>query len=200
MQNCEIFSIVFEPLTQFISSVFVALISIYVVSKTTKLNTKRNLLSEVYTPIFNFIEPHIYSELSVQTASELINEIETITKKASYIPPEIALPLESLRESIQKNSFNKESYIQLCKHVDSKYDKLCRSLGYSVRTLSYRLQKKQFPTKISFCYAFFKYITANVLLFAGIFLFTLLLMAWVLIFFKTFASTIFQSTTLLPKT
>jgi len=147
--NAE-FVAIFVGASQAVTAVLAALIGLYIVRLTSKSEFDNTLFSMGYLPIFRIIEPYLYKEISIEKVHELC---ELILKQIDNDPALFAL--YNIRDTIRilqsANRFNRESYFELCAHIDKGFDKTSRKVGIEVRDIPYRLNRQQYPSQSRLC-------------------------------------------------
>lgn len=124
-------------------------------------------LKEVYSPIFIKLEPYLYKEITLKQALLYAKFLYKIINKHHLLcDPKLVYYVELFCNAVKNGKDFQYAYMEICSHVDRKYDKLRRQLRLPVRPLWYRLNKDQYKTKQRLIVALVMYILLNLLLVA----------------------------------
>ena len=116
--------------------------------RSTYMPVYREQLDKVYYPMFSTLEPYLYKQLDIDTASSLLLKIDVIAKE-NYVLTDSSLIniLQILIRDLEKSVFDKRDYDMLCDYVVENFDKTRRYLGMPTRSFGYKLNRKQFRIK-----------------------------------------------------
>ena len=145
----------FDPLN-FIGILGTIFVSIYIFKKQAvdPFAVKRHYV--LISPLFDILEPVLYQKDSSAHLSHALQLIETQKSLAD------GKLLEHLYLCTQKPSH--QNFINLCAYVDKSYDKSCRSLGLKTRSISYRIQRKQYKNFACLCFYLLPYLMYSIFL------------------------------------
>lgn len=93
-------------------------------------------------PLFDSLEPHLYSDYKSAPISEAVTLIQSNKQCASVRLIELAYYLEHYP--------NQENYNHFCRRVIWEYNYLAFLLGFGIHGITYRLNRNQYQTKLMF--------------------------------------------------
>lgn len=176
MSEAEFYNVLSAYIT-----IAVTILSIYLGHKAKFSAFYEKQLKEVYSPIFIKLEPYLYKEITLKQARLYAKFLyKTVNKHHLLCDPDLVYYVELFCNAIKNGDTFQNTYMEICSHVDRKYDKLRRQLRLPVRPLWYRLNKNQFKTKQRLIVAILMYALLNLLLAVMLFILILVLLGAVL--------------------
>lgn len=129
-------------------AIAITFLGFYLSHKSKSLSTYEKQLSEVYGPLFMVFEPHLYKQISLETANHLSISLDsTIEKHYVLCHPVLIERASTFHEVIISNLDYQLVFKDICLHIDRYYDKLRKNINLPVRNMTYRFYKKQFSDK-----------------------------------------------------
>lgn len=124
----------------------------------------RERLNSVYAPIFKRIEPFLYRNISLAECDKIVCELKDLARQGGVLTSPSLLYLidwylEHPREDLKSYKSYTYKYLEtkscyltdwyrICAEVDRTYDALCRDAFLPIRKISYRLDYKQYISKL----------------------------------------------------
>lgn len=136
----------------FIAALISLLVTIYIFRITPKYQLVRERYDKLIYPVFNKIEPFLFKQVPTVELESVITIIEENMNLAGGRLDEILYYL--------KTDANQENFNALCRYISNEYDKACSRLGLKQRSITYRLNRNQYQTKLML----FLYILGHTLL------------------------------------
>lgn len=99
----------------------------------------------VIFPIFQLIEPYLYSKEITPEIISIVSEIcICVTKNRMYINGFLLENIDFCKKELDSDkSISQKTFIELCSIISIEYDKSCKKLGISKRSLAYKLNNNQ---------------------------------------------------------
>lgn len=126
----------------FIAALFSLLVTIYIFRITPKYQLVRERYDKLIYPVFDKIEPYLFKKIP-------IGELNSIL---SIIDEHMDLSGGKLKEIVFycKKDPGQENFNSLCRCINNEYDRACSRLGLKKRNIIYRLNRRQYQTKLMF--------------------------------------------------
>lgn len=143
----SIIDVLLQPSVTFTIGILTILIS----RNSNRSSAARERLEHVYHPLFIAIEPFLYKSVSYQEISPFIQKYNSIEKDYSlFINPSLRQTVKRLSKAdkFDKNNRNNDWFLT-CDYVSKEYDKLCKLSHMPIRSISYRINNRQFKNKTS---------------------------------------------------
>ncbi len=128
----------FDPLN-FIGIIVTVIASLYIFKGETSVSFTRERHDKLIFPIFNLLEPILYTNFQIDVLEEALKIIEDNKNLAD------GRLLEIHYFCTENPSI--ENFKSLCAYIDAAYDKSCRKLGLKTRRIAYRLNRRQYKSK-----------------------------------------------------
>lgn len=127
-----------DPLN-FIGILATVIVSIYIFKNETHNSFAKERHDKLIFPLFNILEPVLYQK----------NYEEPLKKALDIIKQNKNLADGKLLEYSYNctNNPSKENFIALCHYINKAYDRSCRRLGLKTRSISYRVNRRQYKNK-----------------------------------------------------
>lgn len=154
----------FDPLN-FAGIIVTVIASLYIFKGETSVSFARERHDKLIFPIFNLLEPILYTDFQIDVLERVSKIIEDNKNLADG-------KLLEIHYLCTKNP-SIENFKSLCAYIDAAYDKSCRKLGLKTRSIAYRINRRQYKSK--FYLFLFIAIYATVSFAAGLCIFFLLL-------------------------
>lgn len=115
-----------------------------------RLNVANDQLKNVYLPLFVFLEPHLYKRPDIEIIKSFINMFNNI-KSTNYelIDSNLLNCVQILEKSISNNKYNFDAYHSVCSVLDNLFEKARKLLKLPTRSISYRLNNKQYGNNVN---------------------------------------------------
>lgn len=110
---------------------------------------------KLYAPLFLTLEPALYKTLDQNVLSKAL---EIISSNLSIVDGKL---LEIYRDCAMEPS--PESFRELCKYADQAFDQSCKNIRLKQRSISYRLNNKQYKNKFVLIFLVLRDVIAAVL-------------------------------------
>lgn len=130
-------------------SIIAAIATYYVASKnifsTMRTKVANDQLYNVYLPLFIFLEPYLYKNIDIAIIKEflkLFNEIKD--NHYELIDCDLLNDVQILNNALENNTYKYEYYDYVCSTLDRLFEKNRRFLKLPTRTLSYKINNRQF--------------------------------------------------------
>ncbi len=123
----------------------------YKVSKISLKNPQRIKILEkqlycVYLPLFTKMEHNLYKNISPQTAIEYINFFNDLKSKYyELIDGDLINVFQIFQNTTNKSSVSYTAYESVCQRLEKLFENTRRKLYLPTRSISYKLNNKQFP-------------------------------------------------------
>lgn len=123
----------------------------YKVSQISLKNPQKTKILEkqfycVYLPLFKKIEVNLYKDISPQTALEYINFFNNIkSKHYELIDGELINVFQIFQNTTNANFVSYNNYESVCQRLEKLFENTRRKLHLPTRSISYKLNNKQFP-------------------------------------------------------
>ncbi len=129
----------------------IGILTILISRNSNRSSAARERLEAVYHPLFITIEPFLYKSVSYQEISSFIEKYNSIEKDYSlFINPTLRQIIKRLSKSDKFDKSNKNNdWFLTCKYISKEYDKLCKLSHMPIRSISYRINNRQFKNKTS---------------------------------------------------
>ncbi|WP_312372717.1 hypothetical protein [Lachnoclostridium sp.] len=152
----------------FIAALISLLVTIYIFKITPKYQLVRERYDKLIYPVFHKIEPFLFKSIPKKELEAVITVIEENMNLAGGRLGEIIYYL--------KLNSKQENFNSLCRYINNEYDKACSRLGLKQRSITYRLNRNQYQTKLMlFIYVLGHTLLLLIVLLTSIFLLGLLL-------------------------
>lgn len=137
----------------FFGILLTALVSIYIFKKESSSAFTRERHDKLIFPLFNLLEPVLYQNASPDILSSALKIIEDNKNIADGKLLELFY--------FYSHHPSQENFQQLCTYADRMYDKSCWKLGLKLRSVAYRINRKQYNNKITLilCIIFYAFIS-----------------------------------------
>lgn len=100
----------------------------------------------VYLPLFKKMEKNLYKSISPETALEYIDFFNNLKlKHYELIDGNLINVFQIFQKTTNKNSVSYIAYESVCQKIDKLFDSTRRSLFLPTRSLSYKINNRQFP-------------------------------------------------------
>ncbi|AYE35673.1 hypothetical protein [Clostridium septicum] len=177
--NYEIFKTIVPPVIAGLITYRVANKNIF---SNIRLQVANEQLKKVYLPLFIFLEPYLYKQPDIQIIKSFINMFNEI-KSTNYelIDSDLLNCVQILEKSIHDNKYNFNYYESVCSILDKLFERTRKLLKLPTRSISYRLNNKQYGTSINEAIKFIEDIVLKVL--------PILLLTIIFIIIHTFINT-----------
>ena len=110
-----------------------------------KTETNKGQLYNVYLPLFQFIEPHLYHRPSDNILYEFITIFNDIkSQHYALIPCSLIEYFDTLNSRLKNNTYTDSHYEALCAHIDYEFEKRRKYLSLPTRNFSYKYRYGQF--------------------------------------------------------
>lgn len=111
-----------------------------------KTKTLEKQLYYVYLPLFKKMEKNLYKSISPETALEYIDFFNDLKlKHYELIDGNLINVFQIFQKTTNKNSVSYIAYESVCQKIDKLFDSTRRSLFLPTRSLSYKINNRQFP-------------------------------------------------------
>ena len=157
-----------ESIVQSISNIFSAilgaLITLCVFRIGKKSEVSRERLDRVYSILFQTIEPYLYQNLPLQECDKIVSALNEIVDAGGILSsPSLRHKIKqylkhprheiSNYQTFQYSLYADEtSYLtqwyEICSEIDNTYDLLCKNAMLPVRSLSYRINYRQYINRL----------------------------------------------------
>lgn len=140
----------------------------------------------VIFPIFELIEPYLYSkEITLEINSVVQKICNCVTENRKFISGYLLENIDFCKKELRSsNTISKKTFISLCSTISIEYDKSCRKLGIPKRTFAYRFNNSQIhPDKRSILNSFVNAI-AYICAFMSICVFAYLIFQFITVILK----------------
>ena len=132
--------------TCIISGFFGYKVSKFSLKSPLKTKTLEKQLYYVYLPLFKKMEKNLYKLISPETALEYIDFFNDLKlKHYELIDGNLINVFQIFQKTTNKNSVSYISYESVCQKIDKLFDSTRRSLFLPTRSLSYKINNRQFP-------------------------------------------------------
>lgn len=114
-----------------------------------KIKVANDQLYKVYLPLFTFIEPYLYKEVSTEVLIQFLGIFNGI--KANHyelIDSDLLNDIQILEESIKNNNYCHTSYDSVCRSLDRLFENTRKFLKLPTRKLIYKINNKQFNNSV----------------------------------------------------
>lgn len=125
----------------FVIAVITIISTYYLSRRTSSLEIVREQHEKLISPIFFLLEPHLFQIVDDNSLEKVLNLIAQNEHLVDGKLLEVAY--------FCRNNPSQSNYNALCSYINKAYDKSCKQLGFKVRSLEYRLSRKQYKTKLS---------------------------------------------------
>lgn len=143
----KIINILLEPSVTLTLGIFTLLIS-----RNSNLSTvARERLDKVYHPLFLEIEPFLYKKVSLNDISAFLSKYYELESSYSLlIDPVLRQEIRWLKNpsALQEDKYDYNHWFRICDQISKTYDKLCKQAHIPVRSISYRINYRQYRSKI----------------------------------------------------
>ena len=136
MLKSTLFGIDFELIISFFS----LLVAVYVFKAGPKYSLLKERYEKLISPLMNYIEPYLFKEYDTEYTKHILQIINENKYLARAKLIECVYYLESYNDQYSFNKF--------CRKLISEYDSLSFVLGLGMHSITYRLNRKQYKTKI----------------------------------------------------
>lgn len=123
----------------------------YKVSQVSLKNPQRTKILEkqlycVYLPLFKKMEINLYKNISPKIALEYIDFFNNIKMKHyELIDGDLINVFQIFQNTTNENSVSYAAYESVCQRLEKLFENTRRKLSLPTRSLSYKLNNKQFP-------------------------------------------------------
>lgn len=132
--------------TCIISGFFGYRVSKFSLKSPLKTKTLEKQLYYVYLPLFKKMEKNLYKSISPETALEYIDFFNNLKlKHYELIDGNLINVFQIFQKTTNKNSVSYIAYESVCQKIDKLFDSTRRSLFLPTRSLSYKINNRQFP-------------------------------------------------------
>jgi hypothetical protein len=132
--------------TCIISGFFGYKVSKFSLKSPLKTKTLEKQLYYVYLPLFKKMEKNLYKSISPETALEYIDFFNDLKlKHYELIDGNLINVFQIFQKTTNKNSVSYIAYESVCQKIDKLFDSTRRSLFLPTRSLSYKINNRQFP-------------------------------------------------------
>lgn len=179
------FKILYSPSVALVIGIFTLILQ----KNSNRYVVARERVEYVYHPLFTAIEPYLYKNVMPKDVKPFLDKFKELDAKYSL------LIYPSLRQHIgffinqsspaDPLALEDSEWFLICDYVCKDYDKLCRIAHLPVRSIAYRLNKKQFKTKLDLCIALLRFFLPHIVfitLFSALAFPALLPIAYLLLF------------------
>lgn len=94
---------------------------------------------KLISPIFSLIEPYLFKDIDNSLLENILNIVD---ENKSLVDGKLLEITYFCKENPSQSNYN-----ALCSYINKTYDKSCRHLGLRLRSIEYRLSRKQYKTK-----------------------------------------------------
>lgn len=148
----KIINILLEPSVTLTLGIFTLLIS-----RNSNLSTvARERLDKVYHPLFLEIEPFLYKKVSLNDIGAFLSKYYELESSYSLlIDPVLRQEIRWLKNpsALQEDKYDYNHWFRICNLVSKTYDKLCKQSHIPIRSVSYRINYRQYHSKIRMVFA-----------------------------------------------
>lgn len=141
---------------------------------TNRISISRERLEKVYHPLFLRIEPYLYKNVTYEDISSFVDYYYALEKEFSLlIHPSLRQEMKYIRnrkKSLQDSKYSIGDWLRICDLVSKEYDHLCKRSYIPIRNTEYRLNYKQYRSKISMYFGMFYLNLPAIVLFSLAFL------------------------------
>lgn len=110
-----------------------------------RLKVANDQLTNVYLPLFVFLEPHLYKQADIEIIRTFINMFNNIkTTNYELIDSNLFNCVQILENSINNDKYNLEAYYSVCSVLDNLFEKTRKLLKLPTRSISYKINNKQY--------------------------------------------------------
>lgn len=132
-----------------ISSIIAAVVTYYIASKNIFSNIKIKIANDqlynVYLPLFKFLEPHLYKDVTLDTINEFLKLFNHIKDKHyELIDSNLLNNIQILERSINGYKYSYEAYDYMCTSLDKNFEKTRKFLKLPTRNFDYKANNNQF--------------------------------------------------------
>lgn len=114
-----------------------------------KIKVANEQLYKVYLPLFTFIEPYLYKEVSIEILIQFLNIFKDIkTNHYELIDSDLLNDIQILEKSIINNKYCHTSYDSVCRTLDRLFEGTRRYLKLPTRKLTYKINNNQFNKSV----------------------------------------------------
>ena len=148
----KIINILLEPSVTLTLGIFTLLIS-----RNSNLSTlARERLDRVSHPLFLEIEPFLYKKVSLNDINAFLSKYYELENSHSLlIDPVLRQEIRWLEKpsALQEDKYGYNQWFRICDQISKTYDKLCKQAHLPVRSISYRINYRQYRSKIRMIFA-----------------------------------------------
>ena len=117
------------------------------------MSISRERLEKVYHPLFLSIEPFLYKQITFEEITPFIDCYNTLEKDfLLFIHPSLQQYMRcicSRKKLLPADKYSSGEWYAICNHISREYDRLCKRAYIPIRSVAYRLNYKQYSSKIS---------------------------------------------------
>ncbi len=138
-----------EAFTALVFSVFITAFVKYIFDRLVNSNKdlfqmNKDRLIKAYHPMFNFIEPVLYKEISTEEAKVILEKLKSILiTEGLYVDTYVKISVKDLEEKIAADKYSYKDFERVCYAVESEYEKLKKKVYLPPRDKWYRYNQKE---------------------------------------------------------
>lgn len=155
MNLFELLDLTLYPTVAFLVGVMTVVLG----RNTSRISVSKERLEKVYHPLFLRIEPYLYKDVTYKEISSFIDYYHTLEKDFSLlIHPSLRQQMKCICDRaklLPSDKYSSGDWTVICDLISTEYDRLCKRTYIPVRNTTYRLNYKQYKSKISMYFGMF---------------------------------------------
>lgn len=131
----------------------VGVMTVHLGYNTNRISISKERLEKVYHPLFLRIEPYLYKDVTYEDIPSFVDYYYALEKEFSLlIHPSLRQKMSSIynrKELLPADKYSHSDWSHVCDLISKEYDRLCKHAHIPIRNTAYRLNSKQYKSKIS---------------------------------------------------
>ncbi|SCL84986.1 hypothetical protein [Sporanaerobacter sp. PP17-6a] len=125
----------------FVIAIITIIFTYYLSRHTSSQEIIKEQHEKLISPIFFILEPYLFQSINNECLEKVFH---LIGKNKSLVDGKLLEIAYFCNENPSQANYN-----ALCAYINKSYDKSCKRLGLRTRSIEYRLNRKQYETKLS---------------------------------------------------
>lgn len=147
----DILDLLLNPTVTF----FIGILTVLMSRNNNAFSTARERLTLAYHPLFVELEPLLYQKVCYDDIVPFLQKYREIEKQyALFINPTLRNAINNINEFSfdiipEFDGYEHDTWFEICDVMSRDYDSLCRQCHIPVRSISYRIENKQYRNRFS---------------------------------------------------